>query len=168
MVTFTNKHGRKPGRGVRPWLLMPKLFCVATYFGGLVGAMALLFLMDIQNDEVRTHLIEVQSVLFRFSIVPGLIGALLFGAALLYHHGKPVWQMRWMRVKLVIVVISVPIFHTIGRILLTTARETEGAESISAMQNFRLMVISVILVTGLIMLIGRHKPRFGQSFGKRT
>ena len=34
---YTNIFGRKPGRGVRPWLLIPKVIAVATFVGGYVA-----------------------------------------------------------------------------------------------------------------------------------
>lgn len=38
-----NQHGRKPGRGIRPWLLIPKVLAVGIYFGTVVTATVLWF-----------------------------------------------------------------------------------------------------------------------------
>lgn len=45
---YRNIHGRRSGRGIRPYLLTPKLLAVSVYFGGLViiiaGSTALIVL----------------------------------------------------------------------------------------------------------------------------
>ena len=168
MSDYRNKHGRKPGRGLRPWLLLPKLFGIATYFGGLVCALALLCTVNMNDAIERSLLIHFLGNMFVFAIVPGLIVAMLMGALLLWHHGKPVWQMRWLRVKLTVVAVSTPLFHLLGRSLLhAAAQATDDAVSIAALERFRLLVLSAVVVTGVIIGMGRHKPRLGQQLGKR-
>ena len=39
MANYTNIHGRRGGRGWRPYLLIPKYLAIGANFGGLLAAM---------------------------------------------------------------------------------------------------------------------------------
>ncbi len=66
-----NQFGRKGGRGLRPWLLLPKMLAVGLYLGGLAAATLLRWARP--EDVETTHL------LFRRLILPALWLALIFG-----------------------------------------------------------------------------------------
>jgi len=88
--TFTNKHGRQFTRGVRPFLLLPKVLCVAAYFGGLIA-------MLLVDRPMRLH---------ELLVLPAGGGAVVFGALLLLAHRSVLIRMRWLQVKLLLVAVG--------------------------------------------------------------
>jgi len=152
MAARVNRFGRKPGRGIRPYLLIPKLLCVATYFGGLVSAGAIAWA---QTPAEAVALLERAD----------LAGWLCAKVALLVQHGRVLLRMRWLRVKLVTLAIAVPLLHWVVSGRLAAARELGPAadpETLARAYNqFRLALAGAIVVSAWVVFLGRHKPRFG-------
>lgn len=94
MVEHRNRHGRKPGRGLRPWLLIPKILSVAVVLGAFVAVAVLMHTRTAQNLEQWIALIDMVITLFRYVIVPGVISILLFGLLLLIQHRRVFLRMR--------------------------------------------------------------------------
>lgn len=126
--TFANIHGRRQTRGLRPYLLIPKVLCVAGYFGGLLT-------MLVSTDASRIH---------RLIVLPSLIGAGLLGALLLALHGPILLRMRWLQVKLA-AAVGLGLGH---------AWYLQGGGTGP--------VIGLLVGAGVVVWLGRHKPRLGQ------
>ncbi len=168
MAAFVNQFGRRPGRGVRPWLLIPKLLAVAVYFGGLAAAAALWWdggwgRLD-KADPSRLLLVERVSVIFVRVVVPGLVAAMLLGTVLLWHHGRVLLRMRWLRLKLVMVAIGVPTMHLIMSSRLGQLRQAAVDHQVndSAASQFTWALIVLIAWSLALIVLGRLKPRLGQ------
>jgi uncharacterized membrane protein len=166
MTVYKNKHGRRPGRGVRPWLLIPKVLSVGALFGGFMGASVLLHASDPQNPEQWARLIETVGTLFRRLIVPAVLCVILFGALLLLQHMRVFLTLRWVRVKLVLLLVTLPPLHLTGRWLIDHARRALEAGQLDRveelMRRFTLTVDLAVLAVIVVVVIGRHKPRLGQ------
>ena len=76
---YVNVHGRKGGRGVRPWLLIPKVLCLAIFVGAYVAATVLWFYYRLGYSDGAVWPVRAVSVVFRGVIIPSLIATLLFG-----------------------------------------------------------------------------------------
>ncbi len=187
--TTTNKHGRKPGRGIRPWLLMPKVLAVAIYFGSAATATVLWFRQSIIADNEREapaatsleiakaehaadrrmlDLIDQLSFLFRFVIVPALLVAMLFGILLLLQHPRVLSKMRWWRVKMVSLAVFIPVMHFFMSSRLETLRDVymKGGETDALQTQLSVGLIVTLLCSAWFIFLGRHKPRLGQNLAK--
>lgn len=80
---FVNRYGRRGGRGVRPWILLPKVLCVSVYLGTLASIIAILAATDFTSlapeDPKRLWVIDLLAKLFRWLIVPPLVGRSCWG-----------------------------------------------------------------------------------------
>jgi len=166
MTVYENKHGRRPGRGIRPWLLIPKILSVGALFGGFLSASVMLHTQDPQTREQWTHQIAILSTLFLRLIVPAVICVILFGVLLFLQHPKPFMKMRWLRVKAALLVLTLPPLHLMGRSLINQARQALDAGQLDRvaelMGRFTLTVDLAVLAVIVVIVIGRHKPRLGQ------
>src|SRR5580765_4569297 len=79
IMSIENRYGRKGGRGIRPWLLIPKIIAVIVYVGGLASDFTSLDLADPRRQLVLHQV----SRLMVFLVVPALLLALVMGFALL-------------------------------------------------------------------------------------
>ena len=160
MAAYTNIHGRKWGRGIRPWLLIPKCFCVAVLIGGLFALAIIIAATHLatsgEQSEFAWTLIRA---IFRYQIIPATIGAVLLGLLLFVQHLREFVRMRWMRVKLAGIVVAVPFLH----IWLSSSLASLSAEKGSPA---RLMpgVLTGLAVFGVIAVLGRLKPRLWQGY----
>lgn len=166
MCAYENKLGRRPGRGLRPWLLIPKVLSVGALFGGFLAVSILLHSSDPQTHEQWAELVETVGLLFRRLIVPAVLCVLLFGVLLLIQHFRVFLTMRWVRVKLTLLLLSLPPLHLTGRWLIDHARRAlaDGQldEVARLMDRFTFTADLALLAVGLVIVIGRHKPRLGQ------
>ncbi len=166
MTGHKNKHGRRPGRGIRPWLLIPKILSVGALFGGFLGAAVLLHASDPQTHEQWSHIIATTSTLFLRLIVPAVMCVILFGVLLFWQHPKVFLKMRWFQVKVVLLILTLPALHLTGRWLIHHAREALAAGKLEQvaelMRHFTLTVDLAVLALVVVIVIGRHKPRLGQ------
>jgi len=167
MTAYKNNHGRRPGRGIRPWLLIPKVLSVAALFGGFLSAAVLLHTSDPQTHEQWAHLIETVSTLFRRLIVPAVLCVILFGVLLLWQHWRVFLTLRWVRVKLALLLVTLPPLHLTGRWLIGHARQALDDGQLDRvaelMGRFTLTVDLAVLAVIVVVVIGRHKPRLGQK-----
>lgn len=167
----TNRFGRKGGRGLRPWLLMPKIVAIAVLLGGLVAIAVLIETSPRQthdeNQAVYAHVMR----LFQWMVVPGALVAMACGVGLAAMHGTVMFTRRWMVVKLCVIVVGGALlwvllsFHLdhIGREM--SVGDPDGPRGPWGMLALLCEVAAVGLV-GIIWL-GRHKPRLGQPIRPR-
>ena len=150
-----NIHGRKWGRGVRPWLLIPKYLCVAILLGGMFATMAILPLMPENGADARWLIV---ARIYDYCIIPAAAGAMLFGALLLLQHPVAFLRMRWVIVKLIAIAVAVPWGHAMLSWRLQP-REYMVWEQvwIATVPFFAAFVV--------ITILGRLKPRLGQKVG---
>jgi uncharacterized membrane protein len=157
MGAYQNVHGRKSGRGLRPWLLIPKVLCVAAAFGGYLAAAVL------AGAERRDALLAVLD----FVVLPGLIGATLLGAILVAEHGTILLRMRWMQVKLLAVLLLVPVHLWLRSGIVLHAPTVSRFDNPGVHTGLNMLTLGraavPVVLTGLIVWLGRHKPRLGQN-----
>ena len=165
MAKVRNIFGRRGGRGMRPWLLLPKVLAIAVYFGGQV-VVALLWLrghwdqMDV-TDPARRVLIEHLSIIFRSLLAPTLEVVALLGLGLLIMHGRALLKQRWLRAKLVILLFTVPPAHfymsyQLGQLRIATIDQLQNHP---ANWRFTAGLVVVLGVSTLLIILGRLKPR---------
>jgi uncharacterized membrane protein len=166
--TIVNRFGRKGGRGVRPWLLIPKIIAVAIYVGGLATVLGLWILSDFRSldllDPRRRLVIDLVSRLMIFVVVPGLLLAMIFGIALLLQFPRQFLRMRWLQVKLISLAVLIPAGHLFCSSRLAMLREaTDRASSDSLAREFTLGLALSLAGSIWVMILGRLKPRLGMG-----
>jgi uncharacterized membrane protein SirB2 len=169
---LTNRFGRRPGRGLRPWLLLPKLLAVALYFGGLAAVATLWFSADFSSlapfDPRRLLLLDHIGFLIRHLVVPALLAAMVFGFALHIQHAREFIRMRWLQVKLVTLALYIPsahLFLSSRMALLRTAFSQHRADD-SATRQFTIGLIAALMVSGAVIALARLKPRLAQNWAR--
>jgi uncharacterized membrane protein len=169
--TPVNVHGRKWGRGLRPYLLIPKLTMVAGFIGGLVATLILVYRAPAPAgpDEWRRHLDLVHRA-FSHVVVPCLIGAMTMGVLLLSCHFAAIIRMRWFQFKLFLVAAGVPCLHVYMYTRMKALIEAVNTDNFSAALALRddmARGTAAALLFGLLVLtLGRVKPRLGQDYGR--
>jgi len=102
-------------------------------------------------------------VIFLFVAIPGLVVAILGGLGLLFLHGRPVWRRRWLRVKLALLAITLPVFHLWTSALVRRLRFLEDGENgAPVMERLRMLLVAAVVTGAVAIVLGRHKPRLGQ------
>ncbi len=173
VTPYRNIHGRRGGRGLRPWLLSIKLLAVAAMFGGLCGSLVvcqlgLSWFATLPGGEALTRTAPLLRAMYLYLIVPALLAAILAGVGLLTLHARTLLRQRWLQVKLAILVVLVPIGHMVMSAQLAAVRQTaaQGLRDPAPLASFRNGVIMLIVAFGLVILLGRLKPRLGQNWAK--
>lgn len=167
-----NRFGRRPGRGIRPLLLLPKVVAVCIYVGALAGASVLWFTFHFSSlepaDPHRLLFLKQVSLLIRFVAVPALLAAVCFGVALLLQHPRQFLRMRWLRVKLISILIFIPSAHLFlsSRMALLRDAFSRGVAHDSAARQFGLGLLAAVTVSIWIVVLGRLKPRLGQNWAR--
>lgn len=165
---YINQFGRMPGRGIRPWLLIPKIFGLVVYVGGFCAVLALWISSDFTSlplDDPRRALVlhQVSSILV-YLIVPAACVTIVFGILLLLQHPRVFLRMRWMQVKLLALLIVVPSCHFYARAQYTQIKTTtEKQVSDAAAARFERATLAAIAGSAIVIFIGRIKPRLGQG-----
>lgn len=146
MSRTPNIFGRKWGRGLRPWLIIPKYLFVSMILGGLVASAVC----------VTLGASAAAATIVRYQVVPGIIAADITGVLLLLQHPKAFLKMRWMIAKLAMIVLIVPATYLIlpGRLAAADARPIGLTVSL-------LLSLAGFLV---ISILGRLKPRLNQPY----
>ncbi len=166
MSAYKNKHGRRPGRGIRPWLLVPKVLSVGALLGGFLAAAVLLHASQPTTHEQWATLISTISTLFLCLIVPAVICVILLGVLLFLQHPKVFLKMRWFQVKAVLLVLLLPPLHLTGRGLIDEARLALAVDDLARvadlMRYFTITADLAVLALVIMVTIGRLKPRLGQ------
>jgi uncharacterized membrane protein len=163
-----NIHGRRGGRGIRPWLLIPKVIAVAIYVGGLATVLGLWIFSDFSSiplgDPRRELVLRVVSRLMVFVVVAALLTAIALGVALLLQHPRQFAGMRWFQVKALLIAIVIPVSHFYCRSCFTQlAAVTDPAANTTLAHQLTGGLTFALCGSILIVIIGRLKPRFGQN-----
>jgi hypothetical protein len=168
---YQNIYGRKWGRGLRPYLLIPKFIFVAGFLGGLITLLVLGFLGPAPKtaaewardaEFIRQSYVRV--------IIPALVATLLAGAALAAAHLPVFLRMRWLQLKLGLIVVLAPTLHLFmsGRSLAVRRAVADG-DFVNARlireQLFHGTWIALVFALAVILL-GRLKPRLGQNYAR--
>jgi hypothetical protein len=169
---YPNLHGRKGSRGIRPWLLIPKVLAVGAYFGGLLAAIALwLIACSLARDTANLRdvvvILHLVGWLFEFLIVPSLLASILLGVLLFVQHPGPFARLRWWQAKMVTLVLGVPLAHLYLSSRLPVLREeTAAADEWNAALATRItwVLAATLLVSVWVIVLGRLKPRLGQNW----
>jgi uncharacterized membrane protein len=171
--TYINRHGRKGGRGLRPWLLIPKIIAVAVYVGGLATVLGLWLASDFTSFELidprRDLVIRQVSRVMVCLVVPALLVALLLGVALLLQHPREFLRMRWLQIKLISLVILIPAAHLYCRSCFQAIRHApDKASSDQASARFTLGIGATLAASVWVVVLGRLKPRLNQRLAELT
>lgn len=165
---YINQFGRKPGRGIRPWLLIPKIFGFIVYVGGFCAVLALWISSDFTSLELsdprRAMVLHQVSSILIYLIVPAAIITLLFGILLLLQRPRIFLGRRWMQVKLIALLTVIPTCHFYARMQYTLIKTTTD-KSISDTASARFQSITIAAIAGscIVVILGRLKPRLGQN-----
>jgi uncharacterized membrane protein len=171
-TVYSNQHGRRPTRGIRPWLLIPKVMCVALFLGSLAAANFIWFTSRWTEldaaDGHRLWTVNLIGSMMRFLTVPALLLAIGFGFALLLQHPRTFLRLRWLQLKLACVLVAIPASHFFlsSRLaLLRAAAETAHDDRAAAVQFGCGLAISCIAFAGIVVL-ARLKPRLAQNWAR--
>lgn len=168
-MTYTNVHGRRAGRGIRPWLLVPKSLAVGIFLGTLITTSSIWFTAKTPTgtaQPVPQLVIEQVSFIFRFLTVPALITAMAFGIMLFLQHPAVFSRLRWWQTKIITLAIGVPAAHFFMSSRLAALRHaaTTSTPNPTAEHQLTLGLLVIIAVTVWLIVLGRLKPRLGQNW----
>ncbi len=158
-----NIHGRRWGRGLRPWLLIPKYLCVAMALGGVVAAGVLTQHLQSLPVEQRGDVCESIGRLFRWQIIPAVAAAGMLGVGLLLQHWRILLRMRWLQAKLALVFVGIPALH-VG---LSTALGDLRRRPASSAGGLAVGLGIAVALLVMVIILGRLKPRLGQGYRRR-
>ena len=163
MAAYVNQYGRKPGRGIRPWLLIPKVLGVAVYFGAVSAAAALAWLWPDGSLEETRQLANAVRFIMVFCAVPGLIVAIFAGIGLFMQHPAVFCTRRWWGVKMLLLLVGIPLLHYYTRDVVQSLRIYQNLP----LHPHRVMLLRWLLTAAasmmvVIIFLGRYKPRLGQ------
>ncbi len=166
MATYRNKHGRKPGRGIRPWLLLPKVLAVGMYFGGQAAVMTLWYCPP-RINIIRPSM-TYAAFLFSLLVLPALLVTDSFGILLLLQHPKLLLRQRWLQVKLALLALVLPAMHLFFVARFNTMGDENRllADRLRAAEQLDWGLPLLLLATMGIIILGRLKPSLGQNWAK--
>ncbi len=185
-TNYTNQHDRKPGRGLRPWLLIPKYLCVSIYLGGLVS---MVFLGIYFDHWPNTH----HAMLYTMGLwvlLPAAVLSGLLGVALWMQHALHFMRMRWFRLKVFLLAFLLPASNLaawwhLHKLITGYQKAAERAVEDTTLSYFIyvsedfgtspeilhayyvIALIGAAVTVVAIAILGRLKPRLGQKFGSR-
>jgi uncharacterized membrane protein len=170
---YENIHGRRQGRGIRPYLLIVKLFAIAVCVGTLTAVLALVFLHGRPTDgRVWEFELSILGRAYLLLVIPSIAVTLLMGVLLWSTHAKAFLRMRWLQAKLVLVLLCLPTLHLLMRHWMHRLGELVPPDAVneSATLAIRAKLVggsaAALSVAVLLIILGRIKPRLGQDYGK--
>jgi uncharacterized membrane protein len=166
---YTNVHGRKPGRGIRPWLIAAKVIAVALYVGGLASVTFIWLTSDYNalppDDPRRQWLLNLVGRMMVYFVVPALLVAMLLGVLLLLQHPRVFLRMRWLQVKLILLLILIPAGHFWCRARVRELRNLHAPPKVHhlAARGLSWGLVGTLVGSVVVVVIGRTKPRLAQG-----
>lgn len=156
---YVNRFGRRPGRGIRPWLLLPKVIAAGLYLGGLAA------LLVVWTAGCAPDLPGIGRLLAVRLIVPAAAAANVLGMALLLQHPRIFLRMRWMQVKLLSVAVLMPASHLFLASRLALMRDAGGTPdgAPGAASQFAWGLALALAGSIWVIVLGRLKPRLGRN-----
>jgi uncharacterized membrane protein len=163
-----NKFGRKGGRGIRPWLLLPKVIAFCVYLGGLTTVLVLWVASDFKSldlgDPRRKLILDQVSRLMVFLVVPALLVTIILGVSLMMQYPKQFLRTRWLRVKLISLAIIVPASHFYCETRFVRLRTVaDDATSDGLATQLTIGFVAALIGSAWVVILGRLKPRLGKS-----
>lgn len=171
---YVNRFGRRPGRGWRPWLLLPKVIAVAMWTGGLAVAVFIAWHVPASPpaptgavDAAHAEL-NLLSHLFAEVLGPAFVAALVLGIGLLFQHPRIFLKARWCQIKILLIVSTLPACGVLGHRSLAHLQTIQlpGDQWLFDVDMLRWTLTISLIASILILIIGRLKPRFGQRYGE--
>jgi hypothetical protein len=167
MADHRNVHGRRRGRGIRPWLIGVKMIGLTGFLGGLAAMAALGFFgPEPETREGWVLLKQAMRGIFFPCFFAGLMLTIAAGLALWLQMPRTFLRMRWFRLKAVLLAILIPGSHLWARsraLELYEAIDRGPLGEIPAHWRSMSTAFLISLVAMLaVALIGRIKPRLGQ------
>ncbi len=165
---YVNRFGRKQSRGIRPWLLLPKVLSVAAAVGGMAATFAVWMINDPGTLPAGDPRIEwtcrTVSILLRGLVIPALLAAIGFGVGLTMQHPGILLGRRWLQAKLVLLILFTPAAHFYLSAQLNAVRRISalGGDLSAPARGFSIGLALTLALLCLLALLGRHKPRLGQ------
>ena len=170
--TYINIHGRKQGRGLRPFLLIIKILALGVCLGTLTALIILFFRHAPPTDQQGwTRELDILSQAYRVVILPSLITAMAAGGLLALDHPTIFLRMRWLQAKLIIIAVFFPMLHITMRSRMIDLREAVNLDIdervlATIRQSLAEGTLLAIVVLVLLIILGRIKPRLGQDYGR--
>ena len=147
---------------------------MAVYFGAMVCA-AVLWCQSIgckPTEEIDAtvlmeHVLSVR-LLIVYVGVPALLLTMVLGVLLLLEHPGTFLKLRWLRVKLFLMLFGVPGFHVFMASRLHHFQEALESGTINHSLKNQLTFGFVLLMiwSAMVIWLGRHKPRLWQNWAK--
>jgi len=166
MAGFVNQHGRRPGRGLRPWLLLPKIIAIAVALGGTAVVCLLFLTLDATDHAVTMAQARTVMRVLTWLVVPAVVLAVVLGAGLVMLHGPILLRMRWLMVKLIVMIVCIPplvgVTLSQARWLIEADPATNSGYPGAAAGLGAISSGGAVVVWAIIIVLGRHKPRLGQ------
>jgi len=169
---YRNIHGRRWGRGARPWLLMLKIVGVGVFLGGLVSVLVVQ-LATPTPDTPQGWVLQAALIrrAFVLVIVPGLVTALCAGSMLAVTLLGVFLRVRWFQAKLLVVAAAAPALHVFMRGRSAALRAAlDSPPDLEAACRIRSQLlagtVAAIAFTLVVMWLGRVKPRLGQDYAR--
>lgn len=170
---YRNIHGRRAGRGARPYLIVVKLLSVAAFIGGLICVLVLALAGPPPEDLAAWR---AQAELIRRTylglIIPGVTVAVATGLLLFASIWRVMIRMRWFVTKAILVIVCVPALHVFMRGRSVALRAALNAEppdfaAAEAIRSHLLAgTVAALAFAIAAMILGRIKPRLGQDYGR--
>lgn len=169
---YRNQFGRKPGRGWRPWLILPKSLAVSLFVGGLVATAV--FFHGIRLPENATPALQdlrrlaMLRTLFLTTVVPGASACLLLGLLLTLGHGRAFIRLRWWQIKTAMAIVGMAGAHfwmaSRLEMLADAWRRERVAQDIQNQLAVGFVVVGLLAVA--LVWLGRIKPNFRQNWAR--
>lgn len=163
---YQNQFGRKPGRGWRPWLLIPKSLAVSLLLGGLVAS-AVYFrqirLPETAEPTMRdVRRLAILRTIILCTVVPGSTAAVVLGSLLSLMHGRTFLRLRWWQIKTPLAILTMAAAHLWMASRLESLAEAwnHGQAAVHLQNQFAGGFVVIGILTILLIWLGRHKPNF--------
>lgn len=151
---------RRGGRGLRPWLLIPKLLCVCVALGALVTGTVIWVMLGAARAD---WLFAIEYIIFARVMVPALVGAIFFGVLLFLQHPRIFIRMRWLQTKLATAAIFLPVLHVwVTSQFFALSRANSKADSATLITTLGIAIVTFVV----LIVLGRQKLRLGQDWAK--
>lgn len=163
-----NLEPRRAGRGIRLWLLLPKIIFISLYVGGLATVAFIWISSDVgglpADDARRTWALDLIGLLMVWFVVPSLVVAIILGIVLFARMPRAYLRSRWMQVKLISLVILIPTAHLYcrSRIHILRDRTLPAQAHVTASRHLSAGLLATLAGSVWVVALGRLKPRFGQ------
>ena len=131
---FVNRYGRKTTRGLRPWLLLPKILCYSVMLGGIATGVVLCMVQVARGmptpmgdgkwvaAQAYLSLSSQLDAIALWVVMPTAAAAFVLGVALMFDAPAVFLRLRWLQIKTALVLVTLPVMVVVGRLLLAELR----------------------------------------------